>query len=141
MKTGFLTLETHPDRNDLVRVRMREKMPELSTQGDGAAIRYVARFQDIEAAQMHVQNMMHSFLVDLEYRIYRKSLAEMIACVEADELEHVRIWIDPTINEVESRYIESLVERHRSRHKLIDLIWQMVGIAGLILLLSSGLNL
>ena len=141
MKTGFLTLETHPDHNDLVRVCMQEKIPDLSRQEDAREIRYVARFKDIEAAQMHVQNMMHSSLVNLQYRIYRKSLAEMIACVEADELEHARVWMDPCISEVECNRIESLVKHHRNRHKLIDLIWQAVGIAGLIILLGAGLSL
>lgn len=141
MKTGFLTLETHPDHNDLVRVHMQEKKPEVSNQEDGREIRYVARFHDIETAQMHVQNMMHSSLVNLEYRIYRKSLAEMIACVEATELDHARVWMDPGISEAEFNRIESLVEHLRNRHKMIDLIWQTVGIAGLILLLVTGLSL
>jgi len=141
MKTGFLTLETHPDHNDLVRVHIQEKKPELSNQEDGREIRYVARFHDIETAQMHVQNMMHSSLVNLEYRIYRKSLAEMIACVEADELEHARVWIDPGISEVEFGRIQSLVEKNRSYHKLIHMIWQAVGITGIILLLVTGLSL
>lgn len=141
MRTGFLTLETHPGHRDLVRVRMRERMPDLATRDDETEIRYLARFQDIEAAQMHVQNMMHGFLVNLEHRIYEKPLVEMIACVEADELDHARVWIDPGINQDELARIESLVKRHRRRRKWIDLAWQAAGIAGLILLFLSGLSL
>lgn len=141
MKTGFLTLETHPDHSGLVRVRIVDKMPTLSTQADGTEIRYVARFQDIEAGQMHVQNMMHRSLVNLEQRIYHRALAEMIACVEADELDHTRVWMDPAVEGSESHRIADLVVRHRRHQRRIDLIWQSVGIAGLILLLITGLNL
>jgi hypothetical protein len=139
MKAGFLTLETHPEHSGLVRVRMRDHMPELTGQEDGTEIRYVARFQDLEAGQMHVQNTMHHYLVDLENRIYRKDLSEMIACVEADELDHTRVWVDPAISEKESKHIKALVLRLRKRHKTVDLIWQAVGVTGLILLLITGI--
>ena len=140
MKTGFLTLETHPDHNGLVRVRMRDRMPALAQQKDGAAIRYVARFQDVEAAQMHVQNMMHARLVNLEKRIYRKPLADMIACVEADELDHTKVWMDPALDQQARERIASLVDRHRRRHKAVDLVWRTIGLAALLLLLITSLN-
>lgn len=139
MKAGFLTLETHPDHSGLVRVQMRDSLPELKRQEDGTEIRYVARFQDLEAGQMHVQNEMHRYLVDLENRIYRKALSEMIACVEADGLDHARVWIDPAISEKESEHIASMILRLRKRHEMVDRIWQAVGIAGLVLLLITSL--
>jgi hypothetical protein len=141
MKSGFLSLETHFNHRDLVRVRMWEKMPDLAKPDDETQIRYLARFQDIEAAQMHVQNMMHGALVNLEQRIYEKPLVEMIACVEADELDHARVWLDPAINQDELAHIESLVNRHKRHRKWVDLAWQAAGIAGLILLFLSGLSL
>jgi hypothetical protein len=140
MKTGFLTLETHPEHSGMVRVRMRDIMPELTLQPDGTCIRYVARFDDVEAGQMHVQNAMHGRLVDVENRIYRSDLDEMIACVEADDLDHVRIWIDPEISGTEGERIESLARRLRRRHRVVDRIWQTVGILGLLYLLIMGLN-
>jgi hypothetical protein len=141
MKTGFLALETHPEHAGMVRVHILDKVPELSPQADGAEIRYVARFQDVEAGQMHVQNSMHGCLVNLEQRIYRQSLSEMIACVEADDLDHARVWIDPAIGESESQRIANLVQRRQSHHRQINLIWQSVGIAGLILLVITNLIL
>ena len=140
MKTGFLTLETHPEHSGLVRVRLRDVMPELTLQPDGTSIRYVARFDDVEAGQMHVQNAMHGRLVNMEKRIYRSNLGEIIACVEADDLEHARIWIDPEISVTEREHIETLAQRRRRRHRIVDRIWQTVGILGLLYLLIMGLN-
>lgn len=140
MKTGFLILETHPEHSGLVRVRRGDKVPELTSQRDGTVIRYIARFQDVEAGQMHVQNVMHNRLMDLENRIYRSDLCEMIACIEADGLDHARVWMDPTITKPESERIESMVLLRRHRQKVVDLIWQTVGIIGLLLLLITGLN-
>ena len=141
MKAGYLTLETHPNHNHLVRVCMRQAEPDIKHGDDGSVIRYIARFRDVEAAQMHVQNMMHRFLVNLEQRIYRKPLVEMIACVEADELEHKRTWMDPAIGDSELAQIQALTERNRKRHRWMDLIWQAVGIVALILLLVTSLTI
>lgn len=140
MKTGFLSLETHPEHSGLVRVAMRDTVPELTPQEDGSSIRYVARFEDVEASRMHIQNAMHGKLVNLEDRIYRSDLGEMIACVEADGLDHVRVWMDPTFSIAEVRRIDALVRRNRKRHRAVDLIWQTVGVIGLLFLLLTGLN-
>jgi hypothetical protein len=139
MKTGFLTLSTHPEHPGLVRTRIQDKPPELIPLDDGSEIRYVARFDDVEAGQMHVQNVMHGALVDLENRIYRKSLAEMIACVEADGLEHSRIWIDPELSSDELARIDGLTQRRQTARRRIDRIWQIVGIIGVVLLLIFSL--
>lgn len=141
MKPGFLTLLTHPDHAGLVRVVIQEKQPELTAQPDGTEIRYAAKFKDVEAARMHVQNMMHRSLVNLEDRVYRQGLDEMIACVEADILDHRRIWIDPRLNQASSNHIQSLIEKHKSDQKWSDLFWRGVGIAGIILLLITALRL
>lgn len=140
MKTGFLTLLTHPAHPELVLARTLDKPPELYALKDGSEIRYVARFADIEAALMHLQNSMHTALVDLENRCYRKSLAEMIAAVEADGLEHRRIWIDPAIPAEALTHIERLTQKARFSQRRIDRIWQAVGVLGLLLLLFFSLR-
>jgi hypothetical protein len=141
MKTGFLSLITHPQHPDLVRVRIDDEMPELKPQADGSAIRYLARFMDSEAGLMHIQNAMHSTLVDLENRIYRQPLTKMIACVEAEGLDHERIWIDPEIPAGERSLIDTLIKRRKASQRRIDRIWQAVGILGLLLLLLTSLKL
>ena len=62
MKTGFLSLITHPDHPGMVRVQLGDTPPELKAMQDGGQFRYVARFRDGEAGLMHVQNAMHSHL-------------------------------------------------------------------------------
>lgn len=139
MKTGFLTLITHSDHPGLVRARIRNKLPELKRQEDGSEIRYVARFKDIDAGLMHVQNVMHSALADLEHRIYRVSLPQMIACVEADDLDHARIWMDPALSAEELAEIDRLTRQRKASQRRIDRIWQIVGWLGLLLLLLASL--
>jgi hypothetical protein len=138
MKTGFLTLITHPEHPDLVRARILDEPPELKRQEDGSEIRYVARFKDGEAGLMHVQNAMHADLVDLESRIYRNSLSNMIATIEADSLDHKRIWLDPAIPLEEREQIDSLTLQKQKSKQHIDRIWQIIGaLAVLFLLLTS----
>jgi hypothetical protein len=139
VKTGFLTLITHPAHPGLVSARIFEEPPELVTLEDGSDIRYVARFKDGEAALMHVQNSMHAKLVDLENRIYRNSLINMIATVEADGLDHQQVWIDPAISTEDLRQIDALTRKKRVSIRRIDRIWQIAGFLGLLLLLLVSL--
>lgn len=141
MKTGFLTLSTHPSHPGLVQARVHEKLPDLSPSKDGDEIRYSARFADIDAGLMHVQNNMHGSLVDLEKRIYRQSLAEMIACVEADDIAHSRIWIDPGLPPDEMARIDALTKKRKSSQRRVDRVWQTVGFTALLLLLLLSLLL
>lgn len=138
MNSGYLTLITHPEHPGLVSAHIHDNQPKLTQQEDGSDIRYIARFRDIEAALMHVQNAMHTALVDLEDRIYRKSLAEMIACVEADDLDHERVWIDPRLDAEELARINSSTQRLIASHRRSDRIWQIVGVLGLLLLLLTS---
>jgi hypothetical protein len=141
MKTGFLTLITHSEHPGLVRAQLRDELPELKSQQDGGEIRYVARFRDGEAGLMHVQNAMHSHLEDLENRIYQTPLGQMIACVEADGLEHERVWMDPALDEEELRQIDREVKKRKTRRKRGERAWQIAGYLALLLLLLSSLRL
>ncbi len=141
MKTGFLSLITHPESPGQVRAQLWDKLPELKTQQDGGEIRYVARFRDGEAGLMHVQNAMHAYLEDLERRIYRRPLGEMIACVEADGLDHERVWMDPQLDAAEQKRIEQEIERRRASRKRRERAWQVIGYLALLLLILSSLRL
>ncbi|MBT3048860.1 MAG: hypothetical protein KME53_18030, partial [Candidatus Thiodiazotropha sp. (ex Clathrolucina costata)] len=74
MKTGYLTLETHPEHQGMVRVLVKDELPNTQDGSYGSHVRYIARFNDIEAGQMHLHNMMHNQLVDLDNHIYRIDL-------------------------------------------------------------------
>jgi hypothetical protein len=141
MKTGFLTLTTHAEHPGQVRAQIRDKLPELNIQPDGSEIRYVARFRDGEAALMHVQNVMHAHLEDLENRIYRRPLGQMIACVEADGLDHERVWMDPTLGEKEVIQIDRDIKKRKAAHKRGDRTWQIVGYLAILLLIVISLRL
>lgn len=141
MKTGFLSLITHSEHPGLVRAQLGDTPPELKALEDGGEIRYVARFRDGEAGLMHVQNAMHSYLEDLENRIYRRPLGEMIACVEADGLDHERVWMDPALDETILNQIDRGAEKRRISRKRSDRIWQIVGYLALLLLILTTLRL
>jgi hypothetical protein len=141
MNAGFLSLITHPEYPGLVRVCIHSLYPEQKHQKDGSEIRYLARFVDSEAGLMHVQNAMHSALVDRNNHIYRKSLSQMIVCVEADSLDHEQVWIDPEIPAEELERIDILTRQRKVSRQRIDLTWRVVGYLGLLLLLITSLRL
>ncbi|MES9816932.1 MAG: hypothetical protein ABW155_09795 [Candidatus Thiodiazotropha sp.] len=116
MKTGYLTLETHPEHLDLVRVIVKDELPNTQEASYGSQIRYIARFNDIDAGQMHLHNMLHNNLVDLDNHIYRIDLNRAIAAVEADDLNHARVWIDPSLGENDRSVIDTQTAKFKLRH-------------------------
>jgi len=123
----------------MVRVQIQETLPVLVQQDGHVSYRYVARCEDIEAAEMHLHQCMRHALVDLENRIYRGELERMIACVEADDLDHHRVWLDPAVAAAASQKIESLVAQMRAVSRRNDRIWQGIGIAAILMLLFTAL--
>lgn len=139
MKSGFLCLQTHRDHPGLVRILCLEKLPELTSRNEPARIRYVARFRDLEAGQMHLHQMIRRGLTDLENRIYRGRLEVMAADLESIELEHRRIWIDPSLSKAQLEEIAYRSSRLMKRKRYRHLAWQSVGAAGILLLLLNAL--
>jgi hypothetical protein len=127
MKTGYLTLETHPEHQDLVRVLMKDVLPNTQEATHGSQIRYIARFNDIEAGQMHLHNMMHNNLVDLDNHIYRIDLSKAIAAIEADDLNHARVWIDPSLSDSDRFQIDQQTSIFKLRHRRWNKFWLFVG--------------
>ncbi|MBT3044953.1 MAG: hypothetical protein KME67_19005 [Candidatus Thiodiazotropha sp. (ex Codakia orbicularis)] len=127
MKTGYLTLETHPEHLDLVRVIVKDELPNTQEASYGSQIRYIARFNDIDAGQMHLHNMLHNNLVDLDNHIYRIDLNQAIAAVEADDLNHARVWIDPSLGENDRSFIDTQTAKFKLRHKKWNRFWLIVG--------------
>ena len=123
MRAGYLCIETNHQRPGLIRVTP----PSMAPSGTRREIRYVARFNDVEAAQMHVQNGLHHQLIDLNNRIYQTGLIEAMAVIESDLLYHRRIWIDPTLQPEDSERLEQLTAARRCQRQRLDRIWQTVG--------------
>ncbi|MES9969024.1 MAG: hypothetical protein ABW092_03260 [Candidatus Thiodiazotropha sp.] len=127
MKTGYLTLETHPEHQGMVRVLVKDELPNTQDGSYGSHVRYIARFNDIDAGQMHLHNMLHTHLVDLNNHIYQIDLNQAIAAVEADDLNHKRVWIDPALNDDDRTLIDQQTNRFKLRHKRWNKIWLTVG--------------
>ncbi|MBV2094894.1 MAG: hypothetical protein AB2593_11025 [Candidatus Thiodiazotropha sp.] len=127
MKTGYLTLETHPEHQGMVRVMVKDELPNTQDGSYGSHVRYIARFNDIEAGQMHLHNMMHNQLVDLDNHIYRIDLNRAIAAIEADDLNHARVWIDPSLSDSDRSQIDQQASRFKLRHKRWNTFWLFVG--------------
>jgi len=136
MEPGYLFLETHTEHPDLVRCLTLDRMPSKEGKA-GAAVRYIARFTDIDAAQMHVQNTLRHALVDINEHIYRVDLATAVAAIEADELKHEKVWMDDSLDSAE---VKSLTEDYQSKHQRQDAAWRLVGMFALGLLILGLLG-
>jgi hypothetical protein len=139
MKTGYLLLETHPDHEGMIRARIRDEVPNTQESEAGSEIRYIARFDDIEAALMHLHNQLHNRLVDLDNRLYKTEINHAISAVESDDLRHQQVWIDPTIDAQTRAAIDAETTQLKHRHARWNRGWMMVG--GFFLLLFLFLNL
>jgi hypothetical protein len=127
MKTGYLILETHPDHKNRVRVKIKDELPNTQSALNGSQIRYIARFIDIDAGQMHLHNRLHLHLVDLDNHIYHVELNRAIAAIEADELNHARVWIDPSLSDNDMSCIDKQTTRFKQHHKKWNSFWLAVG--------------
>lgn len=148
MKAGFLGLETNPDNNshhnaknylsrnpELIKVVIWNENPATEKNHYPSNIKYVARFNDILAAEMHFHSGLRKQLHDINTHTYQANLSDAIAVIEAnDDLRHERIWIDPEISDRTLEAIQSKAVQKRRRNKTINRIIQLVGIAALGLL-------
>lgn len=141
MKTGYLVLETHPEHSGLIRTRITDELPNTQDSVQGSVIRYIARFDDIEAGLMHLHNQLHHYLIDLDNRLYQTNITEAISAIESDELQHRQVWIDPSIDAQERAAIEAQTTNLKNRHNIQNQIWLSVGIFFVFLLfILSFLN-
>ena len=140
MRAGYLYLQTHNDHPELVRVLTSEHSPDVQHSQPPTAIPYVARFNDLDAAKMHFHNELRRKLVDIDTSLYQISLAEAIATVEAEELRHQRVWIDPALSQSALNQVETITARAQRRHQLHNLIWRTVGVIAIVWLLLNAFS-
>ena len=135
MEEGYLIIETSLEHPGLVRIRKAEVPPgepDPETQTD-PQIRYVARFNDLSAAQMHIHTELRHGLVDAEAGLYRSDPVAAVAAAQSVELRHRQIYLDPRLAGNDS--LETAIETRRWHHRLADRIWQAVGILAVAFLL------
>ncbi len=141
MKAGFLGLKT-PNTNsttnnnpDLIQLVIWDELPLNDDNQHPVNIRYIARFNDILAAQMHFHAGLRKHSHDIDQHSYKTNLSNAIAIIESnDDLRHKRIWIDPAISEHVLKEIQQLSNKKRSNKKIINWIIQLIGVAALGLL-------
>ncbi|MES9834743.1 MAG: hypothetical protein ABW157_22025 [Candidatus Thiodiazotropha sp. LLP2] len=138
MKTGYLVLETHPNHKGMIRARIRDELPNTQDSDEGSTIRYIARFDDIEAALMHLHSELNHQLIDLDSRLYKADIKDAISAIESDQLRHQQVWIDPSINEQDRAEIEAHTAQLKKRHNIQNRIWMIVG--GFFVLLFFVMN-
>jgi hypothetical protein len=139
MKTGHLIFITHPRHLGMLRVLTQDTPPNTQESDDGSQIRYIARFTDIDAAQMHLHERLRHTVVDVDAHLYHADLLLGISAVESDILDHQRVWIDPELSEHETAAIRQQTQVFVRRNRLWDRLWTFVG--GLFLVLFILLNL
>lgn len=132
MRKGYLLLETHPERPGVVSVSTGEGAPQL----DRSGLRFAARFDDIDAALMHLHEGLRGHLYNLEPRRYAVDLDEAIATADAVELDHRRVFIEPSLAERSS--LKDHIKRLHRRHRRFDWLMHAIGALALILLLLRG---
>lgn len=137
MSSGYLIIETHPDHPALIRLVCADRYHDPEPDVGGGRPRYVARFDDIEAARMHLHEALHDALIDLDNGLYRSDLATAIGEAEAEGLRHRRVWLDPdlgaaTIERTARAELDALARRARRAR-----FWSWVGRIALLLLIAE----
>lgn len=140
MKSGFLCLQTHLEHPGLVRIVSLDKLPALPSENGPAAIRYVACFNDLEAGEMHLYQLIRRGLWDLEHRLYRGELEKIIADLESVDLEYRRIWMDPSFGKAQLDAIARRSSRRKRERRYRQFAWHAAGAAGVLLLLLLALT-
>lgn len=151
MRQGYLLIETHPDHPGRIHIRGVDHLeaippdaipPDAIRPGPTRAepvreprIRYAARFGDLDVALMHAHTVLRRGLIDIDAHLYRADPVTAVAAVDAIELNHRRVYLDPCL--AADPGLEAEIARHHRVHRRIDRIWNGVGIAALLLLLAK----
>ncbi|MCB1758392.1 MAG: hypothetical protein KDI68_01240 [Gammaproteobacteria bacterium] len=140
MDSGYLYLQTHAAHPGMVRFLIGDRLP---AQNPAAPLHlaYVARFNDVQAARMHVQNSLGRRLVDIDEHLYRVDLIDAIATVDADNLSHEEIWIDEALGDAERDAIHARTALLRQRQRRRDAIWDWIGLVALMFLITGVLGI
>lgn len=133
MHAGYLVVETHATHPGLVRIREADQAPATPAAGGSPRLRYAAYFDDLDAARMHAHDKLRRRLVDVDTGLYRSDLVTAVAAVEAINLRHRQIYVDPDIGEDPA--LTAAVRADRARQARVARVWQLVGVIALLLLI------
>jgi hypothetical protein len=112
-------------------------VPEGRTDGP-LRVRYIARFNDGEAAMMHVHQLLRRRLVDVDSGIYRGDLVTAVAAIESLGLAHERIYLDLEIDGENRSLINAKVLSLEAKRRRFERFWNAVGYIALGFLLLQA---
>lgn len=136
MQFGYLFVETHDNRPGVLRIGLSEQAPEPdAVLAHQPRIRYIARFNDSEAALMQTHELLKRRLLDADTHLYRAEPPLAIAAIESLDLKHGRMFLDPQLDAATQQALEQQAERFRQRKKRMDRFFQILGYIGIGLLL------
>jgi len=140
MQLGYLSIETNSEHKDLLRLAVSDRCPAIpeGVNDTPLKLRYIARFNDGEAALMHAHQLLRRQLVDVDAGLYRSDLATAVAAVESVGLAHGRIYLDPRIAEEVRSSIEARAEALKSQRRRWERFWYAVGYIALGFLLLKA---
>jgi len=142
VQSGFLAIETHRDRPGIVRLVLSTEAPDPAPAAHAdRRLRYIARFNDREAALMHTHEILRRRLIDLDTHLYRVPPERAIAAVESLDLKHRRTYLDSEFSDESRSAIASLAERLRSQRRAWATLFQTLGYIGIGILLFNMLFL
>ena len=138
MQAGYIAIETHHERPGVVRLLTFEQSPDPQSAVDSPRrIRYIARYNDRQAALMHTHEILKRRLIDVDAHLYRAPLEQAIAAAESLDIKHRRIFLDPDLTDQSIEAITQATERLRARHRAWSSFFQILGYIGVGLLLLN----
>ena len=138
MQSGYIAIETHSERPGVIRLRTSTYAPDpASTAHSHSRLRYIARFNDREAALMHMHEILKRRLVDLDEHLYRVSLEHAVAAAESLDLKHRRIHLDIGLSADSHATIDALTEKFRAQRRAWAAFFQTLGYIGVGLVLLN----
>ena len=141
MSAGYLIVETRADHPGRVRVHGSEALPEPKATSpetpSAPRVRFVARFGNLHVARMHAHGALRRCALDPEAGLYRTDPVTAVAAVDAIDLHHETVYLDPAIAGDPSLARETA--RRRRAHARVDRFFNGVGVAAILFLLLLAL--
>lgn len=142
MKSGYLSVETHAGRPGRVRLMLSTESPDPAPAAHSPTrIRYVARFNDGEAALMHTHEILKRRLLDPDAHLYRTTAERAIAAIASLGLSHRQVYLDAQLPDETRTAIRDLTARFRGNQRRKDRLFEAFGYIGIGLLLLNLLFL
>lgn len=138
MEHGYLAVETHRDRPDMVRLIVSPALPAPTPDGGSATrLRYAARFNDSSAALMHTHELLKRRLVDCDSHLYRVSAAQAIGAIESLDLSHRDVFLDPALDQDTRQIIDEVRQVMVRRRERKTRFFETLGYIGIAILLLN----